>query len=324
MGFSVIKLSGTAPIPVTPSTPVGSSWGASLEQELEPRGDGNYRVTVTANGTCNNIAYNLTPNNPAPSDVLPVLRPVITGPGGTSRPYGIWWLGGGGDATNGYYNNATLAVNGNGAPGPLAWSVPQGASKVSLSCTSCSFPLVTSSQPSANCVYDIEIKVNFSGFYSNAYQLNVNSPYYVESGGLSTTEDYLDGWFTVIPYRNRDRCQYQMPSIALNEVFGTFTPSPWAKPAALGLSSYGSYTWYDQIFISGCAACTPPSVQRNPANQTLADQAQQYWRIGSEHSRHRSLRPAKHVSTVHGTWRPRQCFADSVRDQSCVLQHTQQ
>ena len=149
-----------------------------------------------------------------------------------------------------------------------------------LPCTTCTLPLVMSAQPSANCTYDVGIQVNFGGFYSNVYSMNVNSPFYLESGGLSTTSNYQDGWLTLVPYLNRDRCNYINPSISLNETFGAFTPANWPLPTAGGTSGYGT-TWYDQIFIHNCPGCSPVVQQDNPVGQTQVDQAQQFWNIGS-------------------------------------------
>lgn len=145
---------------------------------------------------------------------------------------------------------------------------------------------LTSAQPSANCTYDVGVRVSYSGFNSEAlYVLNVNAPYYVQSGGLSSTPDLGgDGWLTVVPYINRDRCNYPMPSIALNELFGEFTQSLWNKPTAEGLAAYPEFTWYDQISITGCTNCVPPSQQGNPLGQSFVDDAPQFWQIGSSTS----------------------------------------
>jgi hypothetical protein len=216
------------------------------------------------------------------SNIVSVARPVITGPGGTSGPYGIWWLGGFSDSNNGYYDSAMLSVTRNGAPDTAHWSVIANWDKVNLSCVQCDFPLVTSAQPSANCTYDISIQVDFSGFKSAPYQLNVNAPSYLQ-GGLSTTNNYVDGWLTLVPYTTRDRCNYPMPSIALNETFDQFfdmTSNNWAKPSAGGITGYGGYTWWDNIFVISCGACNPPLQRDNPPGQTWIDKALQHWYIG--------------------------------------------
>jgi hypothetical protein len=281
--FGILS-SNTTSVTVTPSTAVGTIFSSTVQNvQLNPQGDGDYRVAVSASGTCLNNAYPLTPNSPSPSSVLSILRPRITGPGNVQSQYGIWWLGGASDDSNGYYNRATLSVNANGATGSPTWSTG-GSSSVSLSCSACNFPLVTSVQPSANCSYDIAVTVNYSGFYSPIFWMNVNAPFYMQSGGLSSTTNNLDGWSTVVPYSNRDRCNYQMPSIALNENFSTFTDivsNNWAKPTAKGLSGYFGLTWYDQIYIYSCSACMPSLQQNNPPGQTAVDQAQQFWNIGS-------------------------------------------
>ena len=263
---------------------VGTLLQSTAVASLEIRGNGDYRTTLSAYGFCNGVQYPLTPSGgPQPSAPFNVQRPTISGPGGGAGPYGIWWLGGGSDDVNGYYNRATLSANANGAPGTAHWATTTGGNKVLLSCISCTLPLVTSLQPSANCTYDVGIQMDFAGFKSPVYAMNVNAPFYMDAG-LSSTSNFLDGWLTLVPYVNRDRCNYAMTSIALNEAFGPWVPDTtnnWNKPIAGGLPSYGGYTWYDQISVSNCPTCSPAVQQNNPPGQTAVDNSQQSWRIGS-------------------------------------------
>ena len=91
----------------------------------------------------------------------------------------------------------------------------------------------------------------------------------MQSGGLSSTSNYGDGWLTVVPYINRDRCNYPMPSLSLNEHFGMFTRDNaayhWYFPTATPLpgSGYPKCTWCDQMFVTGCTVCNPSSQQGN-------------------------------------------------------------
>jgi hypothetical protein len=143
-----------------------------------------------------------------------VAKPAVSGTNA------IWYLGGFSDG--GYSNTTTLSASTGGAPETPFWSVTANSTKISLSCTSCTFPLVTSQSPSANCAYDIIIQMSVGGLSADPFQFNVNEPWYLQSGGLSTTSDYGDGWLTLVPYINRDRCTYPVPSLSVNEHFGTF------------------------------------------------------------------------------------------------------
>ena len=128
--------------------------------------------------------------------------------------------------------------------------------------------------------------MSVGGLNADPFQMNVNEPWYLQSGGMSTTTNFGDGWLTLVPYVTRDRCNYLLPSISINEHFGTFTKDnpdySWNIPSATPLpgSSYTN-TWSDQIYITGCTACNPPSQQDNPPNQTGVDQALQFWSVGS-------------------------------------------
>jgi hypothetical protein len=213
------------------------------------------------------------------SDDLSVLKPTVSGLNA------IWYLGGSPDGN--YTNTTTLAAASGGAPETPYWNVTANSNKISLSCNSCTFPLVTSLVPSANCMYDITIQMSVGGLNADPFQFNVNEPWYLESGGLSSTGDYFDGWLTVVPYITRDRCYYPLEHISINEHFGPFAKDDpaytWAVPTAMPLPgyAYGGYTWYDEMSIRGCTGCNPPSQQGNPAGQVGVDQGQQSWGVGS-------------------------------------------
>ena len=105
---------------------------------------------------------------------LQVERPTISGINA------IWWLGGGSDPNNGYYNQAALTADPKGAPETPYWTVAPGSTKISLSCTSCTQNVVTSEQPSSGCVYDIGIKVSVGGLDSDVFVFSVNQPSWLE------------------------------------------------------------------------------------------------------------------------------------------------
>lgn len=223
---------------------------------------------------------------------LSVLRPYISG------SQAIWWLGGGSDSANGYSNSSTLSANGNGAAGTANWTIVSGP--VSTSCSSCGATTATSTGPSANCTYDVGIKISYSGFESNIFTMNVNRPRsltaaYAPYGTAVSDQNNEDGYISRIGYISVDACGYAMSGIALNEQFGGWlynnTTYDWNHPLACYdpatgsttcTSGYGGYVWQDSISQKLCASCSP--VVKNPQSPLLdvrVDYATQYWRIGS-------------------------------------------
>ena len=302
---------------ITNGTPAGYRVSTGIGTALEPRGNGQYFVLVSAKGACGGVIYTLTPAGGARlSPPLNIQRPRIDGPGGASSPYGLWWLGGFSDDDNGYYNRGTFSVNRNGATGAPNWTVIQNATKVSLSCTTCDLPLVTSVEPSANCTYDIALQVDFAGFKSEPFLLNVNAPYYMESGGLSSTENLPpDGWITSIPYVNRDRCTYGMPSIALNEQFWPFeniTANNWAKPQAKGIPSYGGYTWWIRSISLNVRRVIHQSSKTTRPIKWQWTKRSKLGISGKPHNRLRHIRAAEQVSPIYGSWGAPRCYSHSL------------
>jgi hypothetical protein len=116
------------------SQQVGDAQIASLEWHDAPSsvGVGTFSTQNThrARSQCgDSTSYNS-------GDTLIVNKPTITG---TS---GAWYLGGGSDPNNGYYNSAAVQGNSNCNSGDTCtatpyWSVIAGATKVSLSCSVC-------------------------------------------------------------------------------------------------------------------------------------------------------------------------------------------
>lgn len=214
---------------------------------------------------------------------------------GVSRPYisglnGIWWLGGGSDPANGYYNQGALTANKNCGAGDICnetpyWTVTLNPQKISLSCTVCNSNVATSLVPSQS-LGDITILIDIGGFQSPAFNYTVNAPYRMSSSSPYVLDQtYQDGYWSYIYYRTYDLFGNAMPSIALNEQFGAFVndqANNWAKPTAGGLSQYGGYDWWDNMYMYNCSSCSPPVQNpQNPLTNNRVDHAAQSWRIGS-------------------------------------------
>jgi hypothetical protein len=228
-----------------------------------------------------------------PVEYLTVQKPSVNNYG----IQGVWWLGGAGmsDPNNGYYNVAVLGANKNCNPGDFcnetpSWSITQGASRVSMSSSTGSSINLTAVQPSVS-VGDVQVVFNIGGFYSDPLPFTVNRPYKLGSAGAPYDAPFNDGYVSYIYYYSYDRFNNLMPSIALNEQFGTWLnddPSNnWAKPTAFGVSGYppdsvSQHYWYDQIYHHQCSACIPPVLHpQSPLTGNLIDKAPQTWRLGS-------------------------------------------
>jgi len=209
---------------------------------------------------------------------LLVERPTISGPNAT------WWLGGGSDPANGYYNAATLTADPKGAPETPYWSVTANPSKVSLSCSVCTNSVVASAQPSAGCQWDVAIKISVGGLDSNLFNFQVNQPSYLVSSRQPVDTAQGGGWYSKIYYNTKDMCSNYMSSIALNESFGGWVndqANNWSRPTAGGAWGFTDYEWFDGIWLD-CATCTPPTMNpQTPLSASAVDHVSQSWRMGS-------------------------------------------
>jgi hypothetical protein len=253
-------------------------------------GSGTYAEadTHTFSDTCGDHGG---PYNYNPSRI--VSRPTVTGANGA------WFLGGGADAANGYYNQAALTGNPNCNAGDTCnntpyWSVTVNSTKVSLSCSVCTNNTATASVPSDS-VGDIQIYMDIGGFAAAAFSFTVNTPGSLDSAGAPYDTTYNDGYYSAIYYNTLDEFGNQMPSISLNEQFSSptcgspisnFCPDQannWNKPTPYGLSAYNlAGYWYDQIYFSSCIGCTPAySGPQTPRSASMVDHSNQTWRVGS-------------------------------------------
>jgi len=221
---------------------------------------------------------------------LDVQRPSVSAGTGI---YGVWWLGGIADGGNFLYNQATLTPTTNCPPADCpetpAWTITQGASKLSLSCSNCSTPTATSQAPSGS-VGDIHIKVSIGGFESNTFNFTVNQPrqfVHQSDSDYTVVPTYPTGYRSEIAYTTiEDMYGSPFASIALNESFGTFTDDTtqtgWSAPSQRGIASY-SGTWADimSVWCTGipCAA-SPLPVPPQGLNQKV-HHGTQTWRVGS-------------------------------------------
>jgi hypothetical protein len=267
------------------SNSVGYGYVAQLEWHDAPSttGSGTYYMSNLhgAQSSCGGSTSYST------SDTLYVNKPYISG--GNSA----WFLGSGvSDSANGYYNQASLTANSNCNAGDTCaatpyWTVTAGSSKVSLSCSSCSAQTLTAIAGSVT-GSDISLTISIAGFTSEPFYFSVGTPKTVVSsinGTPISDAAFNDGFKSTIYYSTRDNFNNVMPSIALNEQFGSTTndqPNNWANPSAGGISSYGSYEWFDTLSFYSCASVTPVCTNpQSPLSSSAVKHYSQTWRVGS-------------------------------------------
>ncbi len=216
-----------------------------------------------------------------------------------SRPYvtpnisGIWWLGGGADPDNGYYNQGYLTAHKGCSGSDICsetpfWTITANGQKLSLGCSVCDMNTVTSKEPS-DAIGDITIVFDIGGFRSQPLGFTVNAPHRMASETPHVKDDlYQDGWWSYIFYRAFDLFNNTMSSVALNESFGAFVndqDNNWAKPVARGLSGYSQWDFVDNMYMYNCPSCKPeiqnPPKPPIPLGNSAVDHASQAWRIGS-------------------------------------------
>lgn len=217
---------------------------------------------------------------------------------------GTWWLGGGSDPQNGFYNAVLLVYSDSSSPLPPGtpyWQIIDNADQATLSCTSCtSVNLYSARSTAADGPCDqnyVKVTVSIGGLSSDAANLVINTPrdlvsvpppdYYAWGG--------TDGYETDIYYQTRDRCGYALQSIAINEQFPAgwqnAIPNNWLKPSAGGSRGYAGqtyngvpYVWFDRakFTVAACQSqpCNPVPTTYQGGN-TLVDSALQIWYAGS-------------------------------------------
>lgn len=227
---------------------------------LEPRGNGDYQITLTAYGICNTTNVPLTPPNATPSPIVTVTRPTITSNG----ILGMWWFGSVGkeDAANGYYNSVAITGNSN-SQWTLSYNISQGTDKVKLTCTGCNNTVAQAKAPSGGCTRDVVISASVTGFSAAAFvTLAVNRPAGRSPSSIYNNGPVNNGYWSKDYFTFTDRCILSMPSVAYHETFPGAYLSFWpggagtywtTAPAAAGNAAYryDAYTTYDDI-ISDC------------------------------------------------------------------------
>jgi hypothetical protein len=288
-GFSLVS-QNTQQTFVPAGAAVGTLITASEGASLEPRGDGEYRVNLSAFGYCNTVQYPLTPTNPVASTLLSVRRPTITANGIA----GMWWLGGVSDPPAGLYDSAQIVGTTNCAScsSPLAYSIAAGADKSALTCSSCNTTNARAVGPNASpyCnAQDVVVQANLGGFSAAApVRLTVNTYYgptrVTPKPPTSTTSAFNGGWRTTILYNLRDLCGPATIPMSVNEQFGTRTPSssqwllPTPTPGFVIPVGDEIAVWPTQ------PGSLQPTTPNSPLGSTLVDQYPWNVRVGSQTS----------------------------------------
>ncbi len=256
------------------ATGVTFTSGLPAQASLEPRGNGDYQVTIAAHGICGGLDVQLTPSNPAPSNILPISRPTITTTINNVPILGVWWFGAVGkdDVPNGYYSSATIL----GTPnwnGTLTYSITQGTDKMQLTCTNCNNTVAQAKAPSGGCGQDITITANAQGFSAAApVRLMVNRP--ASRYPQATYKNFAapGGYWSQDYFTFTDLCSLSMSSVAHHETFPGGIKSYWpggagsfwqTPPMAFGWTAYRDTqwtTWDDIVATCPDTNCNPQSV----------------------------------------------------------------
>jgi hypothetical protein len=262
-------------------TATGFTYGSNLVQSsLQPRGNGDYQVTITSHGYCGGQDIPLTPQNPAPSAIVSVSRPTITVPGNLQ---GIWWFGeiGKDDAQNGYYSSAVIEGTPNWV-GTLTYTISQGSTKAQLTCTNCNNTVVQAKAPSGGCTQDVTLTASADGFLAAApVKLCVNRPAGRYSSSLYSNSAAVNGYWSKDYFTFTELCVMSMSTVAHHEKFPGGIKYYWPgnvgsywtdAPTAHGWSAYrdgDQWVTYDDI-VRSCAdaGCSPQTVI--PSGYTLS------------------------------------------------------
>jgi len=264
---------------INSGTGTGFSYSSGpVQASLQPRGNGNYRTTISSRGICGGNVIPLNPENPAPSGIVSVARPTIVPKDGAQ---GIWWFGAVGkdDAANGYYSYVPITGTPNWT-GTLTYAVTQNPVKVQLSCTNCNSPVAQAVAVSTSgCSQDVSVTASVDGFMAvSSVLLMVNRP-----AGRYSTEQYFNspvpgGYWSKDYFIFTDLCSMGMPSVAHRESFPGGIKYYWpGSPGSVSsywtstppeIGAWEGYTlppWstHDDIIVQCVdpAACLPQSVE---------------------------------------------------------------
>lgn len=257
-------------------------------------GTGTYQKSSYHYTSCGSYAVDDTLNAS-----LTVNQPTIG-----NLPYnnGLWYFGPGTPGavpigSGGYaYQYAYPTFNTNCGTGDVCTGTPQwthiGSGYVSLSCTSCSSPTLTSIA-AGTCNYDDGVSASMAGFSTDTTSIMVNAPKFFATAQSSATQAWNSGYQTFVYWYVKDECSSPnlVPSVAMNEQFGTFQNpgviAGWTDPSPGNPANFndGTYEVYDTVGAYGSTwNPTPTYSQSGPpyTYNTLLKYAPQSWYVGTQ------------------------------------------
>jgi hypothetical protein len=204
---------------------------------------------------------------------------------------GIWWLGGGADPNNGFWNIVDFHAIPN-YPNPEVspvWVVTQSPTKISLSCSACDVTRATSVAHSTS-INDIQVKVvvgGSGGLASDPVLFTVNYPKEIRDRG-ELTVGLHDGYETRFSYQTLDIAglPFHVP-VAMNEKFVNVEDpisNNWPDFQNRGFGIYTIHSgniWKDNVSMftpPGGPTLNPPLISQDG---TVVQQADQQWRVGT-------------------------------------------
>jgi len=274
----------------------GIKW--STGQDLESRGEGNYRTEgsgVFIAPYCGAGGTIPTSSSPAQAVNRPERPDYQSSLFQGALMYLRDTLG-----TINYKAYSTLIPGAeNGATGTPTWILLEsgnlpGENYADLSCTVCANTVITAKESSDECLkYNIQVLTSYDGFKSEPFYIFINRPYKTLPQPVPApgTGLYGTGYESIIPYKTQSLCSgsnFIMEGYVINEAFeGQQNPISNNWPLDAGSATIYTDTWGDTIRRSvgvycGGASCSPaPLNPQSPLTSTLVQSAVQKWYVGS-------------------------------------------
>ena len=272
----------------------GRIWATT--QALEPRGSGQYRSEgsgVFIAPGCG--AGGTIPNASSPAQSIQ--RPARPDYQTTPHQNAIMFLGVGNSGTASYRNHAVLVPgNSNGATGSPSWELLQSGAKPAyavLSGATGSSATVTAVSYSDGCgVYNVQVKTNYGGFFSEPMYIFINRPHAMVYRYWEDLHTPLgSGYATLLEYETWTVCNdIKMDAYGFNSYPDGSSSSFSNWPPITNITSAASSSVMNMVILSppantcgsGSDPCNPePMNPQSPLGNAEMQQRFETWRIGN-------------------------------------------
>jgi hypothetical protein len=148
--------------------------------------------------------------------------------------------------------------------------------------------MTTATHWSNGCTFDITIRANLGGFYSDDFLYVVNTPWKFSTGSGPSDAPWgggLVGYVTSYTYQLLDLCGGAVPGMAVNESFVSFADdyvgNTWGNPTPNSMMDGLSDSYFTDN-VGAADQTTPPSTEpQNPRSTTKVKHIGQEWKAGS-------------------------------------------